>query len=195
MEVQAYELYILHILSLSDYILHIFHGYSKLVFGKPRRYVGMCVCPDIGIYTECHPCHLTFRCGNLINDSQLRDTLYIEAENILINGKVYFFITLADTGKNNFAGRKTSINSSLNFSSAYTVCPQPCLTYDIQYLRIGVCLDRIMHAETFILAGLSVDCAQCLTQQIRIIIIKWSIRLVEFIQGENAFHPIFFFYR
>ena len=120
-EVQSEELDVLHLGSLFDYGFHVSHGNSELVFCQTCCDVCMRMGADIRIDAETNLRNLILFFSQFIDDFQLRNTLYIEAEDAFLQSEVDFPIAFAYTSVNNLAGWKSGFDGCLNFSSAHTV--------------------------------------------------------------------------
>ena len=120
-EVQTQELDVLHLESLLNHALHIAHGDTKLVLSQACCNVGMGMGADIRIDAETNLRNLILFFSQFVDDFQLRNTLYIEAEDAFLQSEVDFPIAFAYTSVNNLAGWESGFDGSLNFSSAHTV--------------------------------------------------------------------------
>ena len=80
MEVQTQELDVLHFECLLNYALHIAHSDTKLVFCQACSDVGMCMRTYIRVDAETYLGNLVLLLGEFVDDFQLRDALYVEAE-------------------------------------------------------------------------------------------------------------------
>ena len=87
-EMKTQELDVLHFGSLLDDALHVAHGDTKLVFCQARSDVGMCMRTYIRVDAEAHLGNLVLLLGEFVDDFQLRDALYIEAEDALVQTEV-----------------------------------------------------------------------------------------------------------
>ena len=98
MEVQAHKLHVGQFLSFANHGFHISHGDAELILCKSGGDVGVRMCTDVWIQTECHASDLVLGCSQFIDDLQLRNALHIEAEDIIVKSQIDFPIRLADTG-------------------------------------------------------------------------------------------------
>ena len=120
-EVQSEELDVLHLGSLFDYGFHVAHGNSELVFCQTCCDVSVRMGADIRIDAETNLRNLILFFSQLVDDFQLRNAFYIEAEDVFLQSEVDFPIAFAYTSVNNLTGRETGFDGCLNFSSAHTV--------------------------------------------------------------------------
>ena len=120
-EVQTQELDVLHLGSLFDYGFHVAHGNSELVFSQTCCDVCVRMGADIRIDAETNLCNLILFFSQFVDDFQLRNAFYIEAEDAFLQSEVDFPIAFAYTSVNNLAGWESGFDGSLNFSSAHTV--------------------------------------------------------------------------
>lgn len=96
-EVQTYEFYVLHLCGFLDGRKHVAHCYTELVLSQSCGNLGIRVCTYVWIYAEAHPCYLTFLLCQLIDNLKLGDTFHIEAENVLVESKVYLPVGLSNS--------------------------------------------------------------------------------------------------
>ena len=182
------ELDVLHLCSLLDDALHVAHGDTKLVFCQACSDVGMCMRTYIRVDAEAHLGNLVLLLGEFVDDFQLRDALYVEAEDALVQSKVDFPITLAYACIYNLIGWESGIDGCLNLSSANTVGTQTSLADDVEHLRVGVCLHGIVNLKSRMFASLFVDGLQGLAQHIGVVIVEWSLYLLKFVNRKCSFH-------
>ena len=130
MKMQAYKFHMVQCRSYLNHLLHVFHGDAELVFRQSRGDVGMCMGTYVGIDTEGNSGDFAFCFGKFVDDFQFGDAFYIEICNTGINSQVDFPIAFADSGKDNPAGRETSLDTCFDFSTAYTVGPESGRTDD-----------------------------------------------------------------
>ena len=109
MEVESLELHVLHALSQADDFFHILHVDAKLVFSQACGDVGVCVCSHVGVDAEAYGGHFPLAGSNFVDDLQLGDALYIEAEDAFVKSELYFPIAFAHSGKNNLVGRESGL--------------------------------------------------------------------------------------
>ena len=76
---------------------------------------------DIRIDAETNLRNLILFFSQFVDDFQLRNAFYIEAEDAFLQSEVDFPIAFAYTSVNNLTGRETGFDGCLNFSSAHTV--------------------------------------------------------------------------
>ena len=145
MEMQSDELDVFHLLRHVYHMVHIFHTDTELVFRQSGSDVGMRMRAYIGVDTESNIGYLAFGCGQFVDNFQFGYGLYIKAEDIIIQSKIYLPVCLTHSGKHNLVGRETSLDCRTDFTAAHTVRSQPALTDNSQNLRIGIGLYRIMH--------------------------------------------------
>ena len=120
----------------------------------------MGVCPDIGVYTECHTGRFALAPGQFVYHVKFGNTLHIEAENILVYAYVYLLVALSNSGKDYFVAGETGIDSCHYFTPAYAVCAESCLAYYVKQFRIGIRLYGIVNVKALMFAGLFVYFAQ-----------------------------------
>ena len=187
-EMETQELDVLHLGSLLDDALHIAHGDTKLVFSQARSDVGMRMRTYIRIDAEAYLGNLVLLLGEFVDDFQLRDALYVEAEDALVQTEVDFPITLAYACIYNLVGWESGIDGCLNLSSAHTVGTQTSLADDVEHLRVGVCLHGIVNLKALVLACLLVDDLQGLAQHVGVVVVERSLYLLKLIYRKCSFH-------
>ena len=90
-------------------MIHIFHADAEFVFGQSGGDVGMRMRAYVGIDAESDIGCLAFRSGQLIDDFQLRNGFYVEAEDIIIQSEVYLPVCFAYTCKHYLIGREAGL--------------------------------------------------------------------------------------
>ena len=145
MEMKPDELDVFHLLRHVYHMVHIFHTDTELIFRQSGSDVGMRMRAYIGVDTESNIGYLAFGCGQFVDNFQFGYGLYIKAEDIIIQSKIYLPVCLTHSGKHNLVGWETSLDCRTDFTATHTVRSQPALTDNSQNLRIGIGLHRIMH--------------------------------------------------
>ena len=87
----------LHLCGTLYEVMHVVHGYAKLVFGKAGDNVRMGVCSYVGVYSECNVCYFRFAGCQLVDNFKFRQTFYVETENILVKAEIYFPIVFPNS--------------------------------------------------------------------------------------------------
>ena len=123
----------------------------------------------------------------MLDGVKLGKRFNVEAENIVVNPDLDFFIRFAHSCKCNFGCRETTFNGSQNFVSADAIRAKAKARYFLQNAGIGICLQGIMHVIIFIF-GLLFDGAKCFAKQIDVVVIKGSFDSLEFIYRKFAFN-------
>ena len=118
----------------------------------------------IRIQAEGHTGNLAFGSSQLIDDFQLGDALYIEAEDVVVESQVNFPVALAHTSKYNLGGREACLDAGLNLASADAVNTQTCFADNAEQLGVGVSLDSIMYVPCLVLLCLLFDSLERLAQ-------------------------------
>ena len=172
MEMQPNEADVLQPFGLGYNTQHISHGNSEFVLSQPCRDIRMSMSANIRVQTEGYTCRLTFLCSQIVDDFQLRDTLNVEAEDIVIQSKVNLPVALTYAGKDNLRCRKACLHGSINLSATHTVGTKSGLTDQAKQTRISVGFDSIVYDKALMLTGFFVDCAQSLAQQFSIVIVE-----------------------
>ncbi len=147
------------------------HINTELIFFKS--------CGDIlvgmGIYiridTKSHRHLLSATLSEFTDDLQFLDGFHIETADTTLYTKDYFSVSFSDTGIIYGVIAETCRQSRLYLSSAHTIRSETGISYNFEYLRIAVCLYRIMHVH--VTAGYTLlDFIQRGAKKLHIIIIK-----------------------
>ena len=187
MEVQTYELYVSKLFGLADYRNHIAHGDTKLVLGQSGGDVGVRVGSHVGVQAEGHAGRLSLGSCQLVDDLQLRNALYVEAEDVVVESEVNLPITLAYAGEDDFRAGEACLHTGFYLAAAYAVGSQSSLTDNLQQLGVGIGLDGVVYHESLVSASLVVNGAQRLAQQFCIVIVEGSLYLLQLLYRELSF--------
>ena len=160
MEVQSHKLHVLHLCRFFYRSLHVLHGNAEFVFCKSGSDIGMSMCAHVRVDTESHSRHLASCCCKLVDNFQLGDALYIEAENILVESEVNLPVAFAHSGVYYLRWCKTCIDGSLYLATAHAVGTKTSLADYVEHFWIGISLHRIVHMVSWMLVHFVVDSLQ-----------------------------------
>ena len=189
-EMQANKLDILHLSSLSDGWLHVTHGYTELVLGESGCYLCVGMRAYIRIDAEADTGYFILLFGKFVDYFEFSNTFNVKAEYVLIEPKVYFPISLTDSGIDYLLGREACFKATLYFSSTDTIGSKTSLTDNAQDLGIGVCLDSIVDNKALMLASLIIDCLQSPAKEFCVVIVEWRCHILKLIYRKITFHII-----
>ena len=161
---QTYELYVLKLFGLADYRNHIAHGDTKLVLGQTSGDVGVGVGTYVGVKAEGYASHLALSCCQLVNHLEFGNAFYIEAENVVIEAKIDFPITLAYTCINNLVIGEARFERCFYLAATNAIGSKTSLADNAEHTRISVGLNGIVYHKALVLACLLVDGLQSLAQ-------------------------------
>ena len=71
--------------------------------------------------------YLAFGCGQFVDNFQFGYGLYIKAEDIIIQSKIYLPVCLTHSSKHNLVGWETSLDCRTDFTATHTVRSQPAV--------------------------------------------------------------------
>ena len=145
MEVQAEEVYIGQGQSLLYRLFHIFQIDAELVLGQSRGNVGVGMGANIGVDSQGNARYKPLLSGKLADYFQLLRTFHIETTYTGVQGKQYFLVSLAYSGKFNSLSLETALEGQLYFTSAHAVHPEARKGYLPENYRVAVGLHCIMY--------------------------------------------------
>ena len=139
---------------------------------------------DIGIDAEGYLGHLAALGGQLVDNLKLRNGLYVEAEDVLVESQLNLPVGLAYTGIDDVVSWEACLQGSFNLTSADTVGSQTALADDGQYLGIGISLDGIVYYEAVVASGFGTDGLEGVAQQTQVVVVEGGLPLAKLLYGE-----------
>ena len=187
-EVQSHHLDVGQLLCMLDDGNHVAHGNAELILSQSCGDVGMSMCANVGVQTECYACRLSLCCSQFVDDLQFGYALYVETEDVVVQTEVDFPVGLTHTSIDNLVGGESGIDDGLYLASADAVGSQSRLADDLEDLGVGISLDGIVYHEPLVSSSLFVDGAQCLSQQFCIVVVEGRLNPLELLYREYTFH-------
>lgn len=152
--------------------------------------VGMCMCPDVRVESECHPCHLAAFTRQLVYHLQFGYALHVEAEDVVVQPEVDLPVALSHAGIYDPVVGESRLYRRLYLTAADAVSPQACSPDDPQQLRVGIRLHRIVHHEPLVLPCLGIDSLQRTSEHVGVIPVERCLYPLEPVDRKMSFSHV-----
>ena len=121
MEVQAHKADMFHGRSPVDDPMHFVHADTEFVLRQARSDMGMRMHSHVRIDTQCHTCDLVFRSCQFVDDFQFRNRFHVEAEDAVIESRIYFPVGFSHAGEDDFIRFEAGLQGRAYLASAYAI--------------------------------------------------------------------------